>query len=256
MSEGGESDGSLPQGGLSRRAFLSGSAAAGLGIGGIGGMGLLRRGVMPAAFAAEKKAVSGAIAGPQAVAMSFRINGEPFHGKLEPRVTLLEALRGTFDLTGAKEVCDRGACGACTVLLGGKAVYACSVLAIEAQGEEIATVEGLGTAEKLHPLQAAFVEKDAEQCGYCIPGFVMAAKALLDANPTPSLPEAQHALSGNFCRCGTYVGIQRAVLSVVERAGNPEAAEGGGPGNDDGEDRPRKKKKGKGKGKKKRRWHD
>jgi xanthine dehydrogenase YagT iron-sulfur-binding subunit len=157
------------------------------------------------------------------VAMSFRVNGKQLEARLEPRVTLLDALRDQFELTGAKRVCDRGTCGACTVLLDGNAVYACSVLAIEAQGRPIATVEGLGTPEKMHPLQAAFVENDAQQCGFCTPGFVMAAKALLDANSNPSLADVHRGLSGNFCRCGTYAGLRQAVLS---QAGHPRATGG------------------------------
>jgi xanthine dehydrogenase YagT iron-sulfur-binding subunit len=238
-----------PARGLSRRAFLRGGAA-GL------GAGLLR--TVPAAAAPpapKPKAEAGvALFGPQPVPMSFHVNGQPSSAKLEPRVTLLDALRNHLDLTGAKKVCDRGTCGACTVILGGKTVYACSVLAIEAQGIDIQTVEGLGTVEKLHPLQAAFVENDAQQCGFCTPGFLMSAKALLDTNPNPSLPEIHHALSGNFCRCGTYAGIRAAVLGVhgtgfaVEESAAPvgEPGVGGEP-----QEKPRRRK-GK-KGKKKRR---
>lgn len=139
--------------------------------------------------------------------------------KLDPRVTLLDALRNHLDLTGAKKVCDRATCGSCTVMLGGKAVYACSVLAIEAQEAEIQTVEGLGSVEKLHPIQAAFVEHDAQQCGFCTPGFVVAIKALLDRNPNPSWEEIQEGLGGNLCRCGTYAGMRRAVAQVAGKEG-------------------------------------
>jgi xanthine dehydrogenase YagT iron-sulfur-binding subunit len=235
-------------GGLSRRAFLRGSAAAGLGVGGAG----LLSGLPAAAVAAEKAAekvkaeVGVNLLGPGPVPMSFHVNGQVHSARLEPRVTLLDALREHLDLTGAKKVCDRGTCGACTVILDGKAVYACSVLAIEAQGGEIQTVEGLGTVEKLHPLQAAFVENDAHQCGFCTPGFVMSAKALLDANPAPTLPEIHHALSGNFCRCGTYAGIRGAVLGVGA-AYAAAAAEGdappGSPEAGEPEPHPKKKKK-------------
>jgi len=218
--DGGDGGGA---GGLSRRAFLRGGAAAGL------GAGLLRGVTPPPPPAAKPKAEAGvALVGPLAVPMSFRVNGQPYSARLEPRVTLLDALRNQLDLTGAKKVCDRGTCGACTVILGGKAVYACSVLAIEAQGVEIETVEGLGKLEKLHPLQAAFVENDAQQCGFCTSGFLMAAKALLAANPAPSVPELHHALSGNFCRCGTYAGMRRAVLSLA-KAGPAEEEIGGMP---------------------------
>ena len=199
---------------ISRRDFLRGSAAAGaLGTGILGGSVPLE--------AAPRTEAGVQIVGPGAVPMTFQINGEPFKATLEPRVTLLDALRDHLDLTGAKKVCDRGTCGACTVHLDGKPVYACSVLAIEAQGQPIHTVEGLGRPNKLHPLQAAFVENDAQQCGFCTPGFVMAAKALLDRNPHPSLDEVHHGLSGNFCRCGTYAGMRKAVLQAAD-AGEEE----------------------------------
>ena len=219
MANNGERDD--PPGGLSRRAFLRGGAAVG-----VLGSGLLR-GVPPVESAATRTEAGVPIVGPGPIAMSFRINGKPVTAQLEPRVTLLDALRTRFELTGAKKVCDRGTCGSCTVLLDGKTVYACSVLAIEAQDSRIETVESFGTPEKLHPLQAAFVEHDAQQCGFCTPGFVVAAKALLDQNPTPTVDELHHGLSGNFCRCGTYAGIRQAILGVA-RAGavNPEFAPG------------------------------
>jgi xanthine dehydrogenase YagT iron-sulfur-binding subunit len=197
---------------FSRRDFLRGGAAVG-----VLGTGLLR-GVEPAEPAAAAKAGAGApILGPGAVPMNFRINGQAMSARLEPRVTLLDALRTRFELTGAKRVCDRGTCGACTVLLDGKTVYACSILAVDAQDAEIRTVESFGSVDKLLPLQAAFVENDAQQCGFCTPGFVVAAKALLERNPHPTLAEIHHGLSGNFCRCGTYAGMQRAVLQVAQR---------------------------------------
>ena len=198
-----------PPGGLSRRDFLRGSAAAGaLGTGILGGSAQLE--------AAPRTEAGVGIVGPGAVPMTFQVNGEALQATLAPRVTLLDALRDHLDLTGAKKVCDRGTCGACTVILEGKAVYACSVLAIEAQGRSIQTVEGIGRPNKLHPLQAAFVEHDAQQCGFCTPGFVMAAKALLDRNPHPSLDEVHQGLSGNFCRCGTYAGMRKAVLQAAD----------------------------------------
>jgi len=131
-------------------------------------------------------------------------------------VTLLDALRNHLDLTGAKQVCDRGGCGGCTVLLDGLPVKSCMMLAVDAEGHEITTVEGLGTPEKMSPVQQAFVEKDALQCGFCTPGFVVAATALLAKNPDPTLDQIKHGLSGNLCRCGTYGRIFEAVQSAAK----------------------------------------
>ena len=138
---------------------------------------------------------------------------------VEPRLTLLDALRDELELTGAKRVCDRTTCGACTVIVNGKSVYSCSMLAIEAQGKDIQTVEGLAKGNTLHPLQQAFVDNDAQQCGYCTPGFVMACKAFLDKNPNPSIEQVRKGLGGNLCRCGTYVGITEAVLQTAKKKG-------------------------------------
>jgi len=135
---------------------------------------------------------------------------------VEPRVTLLDALRDRLNYTGAKKVCDRGTCGACTVLMDGKAVYACMVLAVDAQGRNIQTVEGLSQGSELHPVMRAFVEHDAQQCGYCTPGFVVAVKAFLDENPNPTYEQVKDGLGGNLCRCGTYVGIRKAVLEAAK----------------------------------------
>ena len=159
------------------------------------------------------------VQGPGKVAMEFSINGETYKASLEPRVTLLDALRDHFELTGAKRVCDRGECGACTVLMENKAVYACSVLAIEAQRKEIVTVESLMQEGQLHPIQQAFVDHDASQCGFCTPGFVMACKAFLDRNPNPTREEIRNGLSGNLCRCGTYDGIRRAIAQAAAKEG-------------------------------------
>jgi xanthine dehydrogenase YagT iron-sulfur-binding subunit len=155
--------------------------------------------------------------GPGKVAMELSINGQKYKASLEPRVTLLDALRDHFELTGAKRVCDRGECGACTVLIDNKPVYACSVLAIEAQRKVIVTVESLMQQGKLHPVQQAFVDNDASQCGFCTPGFVVACKAFLERNPNPTAEDIRHGLSGNLCRCGTYDGIRKAIAQVAQR---------------------------------------
>jgi xanthine dehydrogenase YagT iron-sulfur-binding subunit len=155
--------------------------------------------------------------GPGKVPMEFMINGKSLKASLEPRVTLLDALRDQFELTGAKRVCDRAECGACTVLIANKPVYACSVLAIEAQRKAITTVEALTQDAKLHPVQQAFVENDASQCGFCTPGFVVACKAFLDKHPQPSAEDVRRGLSGNLCRCGTYHGIQQVIAQMAQK---------------------------------------
>jgi xanthine dehydrogenase YagT iron-sulfur-binding subunit len=194
-----------PAGGVSRRGFLGGVGAGG----GVLGTGILEE---------EALAQGGAKpVGPGAVAITLNINGKPHNLTAEPRVTLLDALRDYgLNLTGAKNVCDRGSCGACTVIMGGKAVYACSVLAIDAQGQEIQTVEGLATGNRMHPVSAAFVNNDGQQCGYCTPGFVMAVKAFLEKNPNPTMEQINRGLGGNLCRCGTYMGIRKAVLEAAK----------------------------------------
>jgi xanthine dehydrogenase YagT iron-sulfur-binding subunit len=153
--------------------------------------------------------------GPGKVKLTLNVNGQARTLEVEPRVTLLEALRHELDLTGAKRVCDRGTCGACTVLVDGKPVYACSVLAIEAQRKAITTVEALSAGGELHPVQQAFVDNDGLQCGFCTPGFVVACKALLDRHPDPTPDELRAGLGGNLCRCGTYVGIRAAVAQAA-----------------------------------------
>ncbi len=153
--------------------------------------------------------------GPGKIPMEFSINGKNYNASLEPRVTLLDALRDHFDLTGAKRVCDRGECGACTVLLEGNPVYACSVLAIEAQRKTVTTVESLMQQGNLHPVQQAFVDHDATQCGYCTPGFVVTCAAFLAKHPQPTSEQIRRGLSGNLCRCGTYDGIRKAIAQVA-----------------------------------------
>ena len=156
------------------------------------------------------------ILGPDAVTLTLKVNGAARPVTVEPRVTLLDALRNHLDLTGAKQICDRGGCGGCTVLLDGEPVKSCLMLAVDAEGHAITTVEGLGTPEKMSPVQQAFVEKDALQCGFCTPGFVVAATAFLAKNPDPTLDQIKHGLSGNLCRCGTYGRVFEAVQSAAK----------------------------------------
>jgi aerobic-type carbon monoxide dehydrogenase small subunit (CoxS/CutS family) len=153
--------------------------------------------------------------GPGAVPITLQVNGKPLKLSVEPRVTLLDALRNHASFTGAKEVCDRATCGACTVLIDDKPVYSCSMLAIEAQGKPITTIEGLAENGQLTKVQEAFIEHDALMCGYCTPGFVLSVTALLKENPHPTADEVRHACSGNLCRCGTQPRILQAALKAA-----------------------------------------
>jgi aerobic-type carbon monoxide dehydrogenase small subunit (CoxS/CutS family) len=152
--------------------------------------------------------------GPGAVPVTLNVNGEKLQLMLEPRVTLLDALRNYSSLTGAKEGCDRASCGACTVMMDDLPIYSCQKLAIEVQGREITTIEGLAKNGKLSPVQQAFWDRDALQCGYCTPGFIMSVTALLKFNPRPTADEIKHACAGNLCRCGTHPHIIQAALQA------------------------------------------
>jgi xanthine dehydrogenase YagT iron-sulfur-binding subunit len=190
--------------GFSRRGFLSGVGVT---------SGALTTGLLEQPAEAQS---TGRAIGPGAVPITLRINGKQQNITVEPRVTLLDALRNELELTGAKRVCDRATCGACTVIMGGKAVYGCTVLAIDAQGKDIQTIEGLAAENRLHPVSQAFVDNDAQQCGYCTPGFVMAVKAFLDKNANPTREQVEKGLGGNLCRCGTYVGVRAAALQAAK----------------------------------------
>jgi carbon-monoxide dehydrogenase small subunit len=160
--------------------------------------------------------------------VTLNLNDESTEFLCEPRQTLLEVLRDELDLTGTKEGCATGDCGACSVLLDGRVVCACLVLAVEAEGRSITTVEGLADGDELHPLQRAFLEHAALQCGICTPGFLVAAKALLERNPDPSEHEVRYELAGNLCRCTGYDKIVRAVLAAaaeMRRAAPRDASE-------------------------------
>jgi xanthine dehydrogenase YagT iron-sulfur-binding subunit len=191
--------------GFSRRTFLKTVGAGGVAAGVLG---------PPAAEAQGVKA-----AGPGAVPIQLNINGRVHKLEVEPRVTLLDALRTRLEITGVKRVCDRGACGACTMMLDGKLIYSCSTLAIEAQGKPIRTVESLAQGTVLHPVQQAFCDNDGLMCGFCTPGFVLAVASLLEQNPKPTAEQARKALDGNICRCGTYKGVLAATLNTGGRRG-------------------------------------
>jgi len=194
--------------GFSRRNFLKTVGAGGV-----------AAGVLSKAPAVNAQTVNAV--GPGPVPVSLNINGQVHRLEIEPRVTLLDALRMRLNppLTGVKRVCDRGACGACTMIADGKTIYACSTLAIEAQGKKIRTVESFTQGTVLHPVQQAFCDKDGLMCGFCTPGFVTSAVALLEKTPNPTAEQAKRALDGNICRCGTYKGVLEAALSAgVRRA--------------------------------------
>jgi xanthine dehydrogenase YagT iron-sulfur-binding subunit len=214
-----ESDqGTLPENksGLTRRGFLRGAGLTALGTVVEARLTEVARGADESA-AAERQASK--IAGPGEVPITLTINGEKKQLSVEPRTTLLDALRNRLDITGAKKVCDRATCGACTVIRDGRAIYSCTALAIDSQGSKITTIEGLGIPEKLSPVQAAFVNNDAQQCGFCTPGFVVACTAMLKSHPNPTAEQVRLGLGGNLCRCGTYAGIKEAVVEGGKKMG-------------------------------------
>lgn len=194
--------------GVSRRGFLKGI-----------GVGTVATGLISPVGLRDALAREGNLVGPGEVPVTLQINGEIRKLNLEPRVTLLDALRNRLDLTGAKKVCDRATCGACTVLVDGHPVYSCTMLAIEAEGRQITTIEGLGTPAKMNPVQKAFVKHDAQQCGFCTPGFVVASTAFVRKHPDATLDEVRQGLGGNLCRCGTYAGMMLAVVDAAKAKG-------------------------------------
>ncbi|HEX6965703.1 MAG TPA: (2Fe-2S)-binding protein [Gemmatimonadaceae bacterium] len=163
----------------------------------------------PASFTTSRRA-------PSAATVHLEINGEGHDVDAPPGATLLTVLREQLQMTGTKLVCDRGECGACTVLLDGEPAYSCLTLAAACEGHEVTTIEGIAGPDGLHPLQRAFMEHDALQCGFCTPGQIMAGVALLARNPNPTEDEVVRWMSGNLCRCGTYLKIVRAVLAAAE----------------------------------------
>jgi xanthine dehydrogenase YagT iron-sulfur-binding subunit len=198
------------QQGVSRRGFLTGVSA-----------GAIAASALPAlearAVAAETKPAH--LLGPEAIPVKLTINGEARALSVEPRVTLLDALRNHLDLTGAKKVCDRATCGACTVKVDGKSMYACTLLAVNLEGRRIETVESLASGEELTALQQAFVRHDGLQCGFCTPGFVVACDTFTKKHPGCSREQVIDGLGGNLCRCGTYAGVTAAVLDAAAARG-------------------------------------
>ncbi len=203
MEQNGDGDGTNR--GVSRRGFLGSVVPAAIGVAAIGQPAEAR-----AAAAAEPEAQG------EPVKTTLRVNGRTHKLLVEPRWTLLYVLRDRLGLTGTKPGCERGECGACTVLVDGVPRYSCLTLALEAAGKEITTVEGLLKGEELGPTQRAFAEEDAFQCGYCTPGQVMAAEGLLRENPRPAIDEVRLGMSGNLCRCGAYAHIFKAVRRAAQ----------------------------------------
>ncbi|MCI0652554.1 MAG: (2Fe-2S)-binding protein [Planctomycetes bacterium] len=212
MTTGSErEDKGSAQSGVTRRAFLKGaglSAAAAAGI-------AAGTGVLDSALAATPPLQ---VVGPGRRPITLNVNGSERRLEVEPSATLLDVVRGQLDLIGAKRVCDRGSCGACTMLVDGRPINSCTYLAIDAEGKRVTTVEGLAApGAPLTRLQQAFIECDALQCGFCTPGMVMACTALLARNPSPARPEIAAAIAGNLCRCGTYQNIFEAVELAARR---------------------------------------
>ena len=193
--------------GLSRRGFLKGI-----------GVTTAATGIVTAVSPLAKAAANdNDVKGPGDVPITLKVNGQNKKLSVEPRVTLLDALRNRLDITGPKKVCDRATCGACTVLVDGKPVYSCTLLAVEAEGHDITTGEGLGSPTKLSAVQKAFMEHDAQQCGFCTPGFVTAATAFVREHPNATIEQVRAGLGGNLCRCGTYAGMLLAVSDAAKK---------------------------------------
>ncbi len=192
---------------VSRRDFLKGV-----------GTGAVATTLTTTSFSLPESAEGALPSGIKEAVVELNVNGRAYRVKVKSHWTLLDVLRRELGLTGTKRFCGRGSCGACTVLMDGNAIYACSRLAVEAQGKKIITIEGLAEGEKLHPIQEAFVKHDGLQCGFCTSGQIMSLKGLLDKNPRPGKEEIKEALSGNICRCAAYPKILKSAMAAAERA--------------------------------------
>ena len=209
-------DNTTTSGSVSRRRFLQGAGGAAAAGTVLATLPQLTHGE-EAGGARVRGGVKKYAAGGEKIALD--VNGRSAEAMLTPDTTLLEALRENLELTGAKQVCDRGACGACTVLVDGKSVNSCLMLAVDAVGHKITTVEGLARDGQLDPVQQAFVDHDACQCGYCIPGFVVRSRALIDESPQINREQIKDGLCGNICRCAAYVRIFDAVEAAAAKGG-------------------------------------
>ncbi|MEL7003112.1 MAG: (2Fe-2S)-binding protein [Bacteroidota bacterium] len=203
-----DNDKELTNKGVSRRGFLKGAGLT------TAGTLVLHTGVLGKETSKPEKAKE---AGPEAVNLKMNINGKVRNLAVEPRATLAHALRDHLQLTGTKVVCDRGACSACTVWIDEKPVNACMTFVMDVGEQKVTTIEGLAIDGKLHPVQEAFIEHDASQCGFCTPGMIMSAANLVENNPNPTLENVRHATRGNYCRCGTYPNVFKATLAAAKK---------------------------------------
>ena len=201
-------DHALPIPPVSRRSFLQGAGVSALGAG-----------VLEAGEAAARELANAQTApiGPEPIAVTLSINGQAREVRVDPATTLVELLREGLGMTGTKVGCDRGACSACTVWVDGEVAASCMTLVLDVRGKKITTIEGLAKGETLHPVQQAFVEHDALQCGFCTPGMVMSCARLVEANPDCSLDDVRQAVSGHLCRCGAYPNIFKATMAAAAR---------------------------------------
>jgi xanthine dehydrogenase YagT iron-sulfur-binding subunit len=204
------------QTGVTRRGFLKGAGIS------AAGMALVHSSVA-AAEELAKAVRDGKVIGPDAVTIVLNLNGAQRNVSVEPRTTLAEALRDGLGMTGTKVSCDRGACSACTVWIDGDPVCSCMTLAVDVGDREVTTIEGLARGDELHPVQQAFIDHDAMQCGFCTPGMVMSCAALVERNASPSLEDVRTATSGNLCRCGTYPKVFDATLAAAKSSRRKES---------------------------------
>jgi xanthine dehydrogenase YagT iron-sulfur-binding subunit len=198
---------------LSRRSFIRGSAVTTAGV-------TMINAAQPMSVQAEDGAGDALLPGSQPVTIRLNVNGVVLTAQVAPSMTLAEVLRGPLGLTGTKIACNRGACSACTVWLDGVPICACMMLTVDVGARNVTTIEGLAQGEKLHPVQQAFIDHDALQCGYCTPGMIMSCAALLRRNPEPNADEVRAAISGHYCRCGTYPHVIAATLAAARRMGD------------------------------------
>ncbi len=209
MEDKNQGSESKPTKAITRRSFIRGAGLS------TAGSVLLTTNAL--AFAHKEQLVTGEEYGPEAMTIKMKVNGMMKSLSVEPRTTLASALRDHLELTGTKVVCDRGSCSACTVYLDGKPVNACMMSAFDVGDKEITTIEGIAQNGELHPVQQAFIEHDASQCGYCTPGMIMSCVHLVENNTDPNLEDVKNATRGNLCRCGTYPNVFKATLAAAKK---------------------------------------